>query len=118
MKTAQVKKFKKLLEEKKVELEENLSTIAKRGTQQKGNWESTFPKFDEDSSLEEASDEVEEYISRLPIEQSFELRLKAIDVALEQIREGNYGICTNCNKEIPIKRLEALPESSTCLKCK
>lgn len=113
-----LQKFKKLLEEKKNELEENLSTIAKRGTQQKGDWESTFPKFDEDSSLEEASDEVEEYISRLPVEQSFELRLKAIDEALQRIHKGSYGTCTNCNKKIPIKRLEALPESSTCLKCK
>lgn len=118
MKTAQVQKFKKLLEEKKIELEENLSTIAKRGTQQKGDWESTFPKFDEDSSLEEASDEVEEYISRLPVEQLFELRLKAIGEALQRIKKGTYGTCSNCKQNIPLKRLEALPESSTCLKCK
>ncbi|MBQ1949595.1 MAG: TraR/DksA family transcriptional regulator [Treponema sp.] len=45
------------------------------------------------------------------------LRLKQIDAALERIRTGKYGICLNCNKEIPQARLEALPYAFLCVNC-
>jgi len=56
-------KFKKALEEKKQSLEGSLSDTANKDSHPAGNWESKFPKFDEDSSLEEASDEVEEFFN-------------------------------------------------------
>lgn len=114
----QQEKFKKLLEEKRVKIERELKSISVRNPNVEGDWQSKFPKFDEDSSLEEASDEVEEFITRLPIEQSFETTLKSIEEALERIKKGGYGICSNCKKNIPTKRLEVLPETDRCLKCK
>lgn len=35
--------------------------------------------------------------------------IKSIDRALEKIDEGTYGICDMTKKEIPKKRLEAMP---------
>ncbi len=44
-------------------------------------------------------------------------RLNMIDVALHKIKEGTYGLCENCNKPIPQKRLLAMPHASLCIKC-
>ncbi len=69
------------------------------------------------SALEEASDEVEEYITRLPLEHSLELRLRDINEALEKIKKGKYGKCEQCGKNIPQERLRVSPEAKKCMKC-
>ncbi len=37
--------------------------------------------------------------------------------ALAKIKNGSYGICEVCGKEIPRKRLEAVPGALCCVKC-
>ncbi len=44
--------------------------------------------------------------------------LKKIDIALGKIDEGSFGICDECNEPISLKRLEARPETTMCIKCK
>lgn len=44
--------------------------------------------------------------------------LQQIDAALEDIKNGRYGICRVCNKEISEERLKAVPTTSICIKCK
>lgn len=44
--------------------------------------------------------------------------LKKIDLALEKIMEGSFGICDSCGGEIGIKRLEARPVTTMCIDCK
>lgn len=41
-----------------------------------------------------------------------------IDEALERLREGRYGICESCGKAIDLARLEVLPFTRQCLKCR
>jgi DnaK suppressor protein len=41
-----------------------------------------------------------------------------IDKALRQVAEGCYGVCEGCRKNIPVKRLEAIPHASFCIDCK
>lgn len=43
--------------------------------------------------------------------------IEKIDNSLEEIKDGKYGICDNCNKKIKEERLELIPYSKTCLKC-
>jgi DnaK suppressor protein len=43
--------------------------------------------------------------------------LKNITAALVRLRAGDYGICHECEEEIPEKRLRALPFATTCLSC-
>jgi DnaK suppressor protein len=43
--------------------------------------------------------------------------LAAIDDALQRIEDGTYGICSNCGKEIPAERLEAVPYATLCIDC-
>ena len=44
-------------------------------------------------------------------------RLEKIDEAIKRIDEGSYGICVECEKPIPKKRLEFLPFALRCLEC-
>jgi RNA polymerase-binding transcription factor len=41
-----------------------------------------------------------------------------IKEALERISDGTYGICENCEEEIPVKRLEVRPVTTLCIGCK
>lgn len=115
----ELQKFKLVLEKKKEELEGSLSSFATKDQTLKGDWDSKFPEFGDDQnvSLEQEADEVQEYITRLPVEHSYELRVQAITEALERMKSGTYGRCVKCKERIPQKRLEACPEAKFCLKC-
>ena len=43
--------------------------------------------------------------------------LMAIEEALEKMEEGTYGICEECEEEIPPGRLKAMPLAKLCLMC-
>ena len=45
-------------------------------------------------------------------------KLKNIDEALLRLEEGEYGICEECEEEIPVGRLKAMPFARYCVKCK
>jgi DnaK suppressor protein len=42
---------------------------------------------------------------------------RAIDSALARLDQGTYGICTDCERSIPIRRLRSLPFAARCLSC-
>lgn len=44
--------------------------------------------------------------------------LKKIDHALTKIDAGAFGVCEACEEEISLKRLEARPETTLCIRCK
>ncbi len=44
-------------------------------------------------------------------------RLNQIDDALKRIEEGVFGVCEECKKSIPMKRLKAMPSARYCIKC-
>jgi len=117
-----INELKKKLEEQKIKIEESLKSFANKDEKLKGDWDTRFPQFDSEkggknADLEKAADEVEEYSTLLPIEYNLELRLKEINLALEKIKKGSYGICEKCGKEIPIERLRIYPEAKLCLSC-
>lgn len=43
--------------------------------------------------------------------------LRDIEAAVQRMRAGTYGICTDCGDEIPLPRLEAWPTSRRCVTC-
>lgn len=45
-------------------------------------------------------------------------KLHSIDEALLRIDEGEYGVCEECEEEIPLGRLKAMPFARHCVKCK
>lgn len=58
--------------------------------------------------------------------QSFTFRLRGrekvflekIDKAIKKIDDETFGICEECEGKISVKRLEARPETTLCIRCK
>jgi DnaK suppressor protein len=50
------------------------------------------------------------------VEHDFAL-LRDIRAAQARIRDGSYGICTQCEEAISPKRLKALPWAACCIDC-
>jgi len=68
---------------------------------QSGDW----PQVDGERDLAQALDERET------------AELRAIDDALERIRQGTYGQCVDCGVDIPTARLHANPTALRCIDC-
>lgn len=45
-------------------------------------------------------------------------KLHQVDEALLRLEDGEYGICEECEEEIPLGRLKAMPFTRHCVKCK
>ena len=112
-----IEELKEKLETEKESIQKELENFSKKDDQPKGDWETRYPNR-ENGTMEEEADEVQEYGNTLPVEYSLELKLKDVNSALEKIKNGAYGICEKCGKEIEEKRLKAVPEAKMHLKCK
>ncbi len=44
-------------------------------------------------------------------------KLRLIEMALQRLDTGEYGICANCAEPVGAKRLHAVPWAVFCLKC-
>ena len=44
--------------------------------------------------------------------------IKKIRQSLEDIENGEYGVCKDCGEEISIERLKTRPVTSFCIRCK
>ena len=122
MPTISLAKIKEKLLENKISLEKELSGFADKDKKTKDDWDTNYTQFARNGSgsqaMEEAADEVEEYSNRLPVEFSLETRLRDINLALDKIKKGTYGLCEKCEKPIPQTRLAVYPEARTCQKCR
>ncbi len=109
LKKKDLKRFEKILIEKKEEILRNARKTLEHDMM-----------LDSDDLPDEMDLASSEYI------QSFTFRLRGrertfldkIDKALEKINEGTFGICEVCEEPINVKRLEARPETTLCIRCK
>ena len=44
-------------------------------------------------------------------------KLKQVDMAIEKIAEGEYGVCAQCEAAIPEARLKVVPYTEFCTQC-
>ncbi len=109
MNKTQLKKFKKLLELKR----EDIVRRAQRTLSE----DMTLDANDLPDEMDLASTEyLQSFTFRLRgREKTF---LKKIDYALAKIEQGSFGICEQCEEQISLKRLEARPETTLCIRCK
>lgn len=63
---------------------------------------------------EEESDESEDFNNKLAIQKALKDQLNQIDGALNRIRQGTYGTCMKCGKDIEKEILDLVPESEFC----
>lgn len=100
--------FKKRLETRQHDLRRTVSR-----TQQDGR------SADEDTAQDIADKAASSYNKEFLFHQSNADRqlLQMVENALARIREGSFGECISCGKEINPKRLEAVPWTRHCIEC-
>ena len=75
-------------------------------------------KSEVDAEFDEADPGFVEQESALALAGALEHKLASIDHALRLAQNGAYGTCESCGEPIDPARLEAVPETNLCLKCK
>jgi DnaK suppressor protein len=100
--------FKKRLETKQEELRRMVSRIEQDGR-----------AVDEGSAQDVADRAASSYTKEFLFHQSNNDRqlLQMVESALSRMREGTFGECISCGKEINAKRLEAVPWTRHCIEC-
>jgi DnaK suppressor protein len=63
------------------------------------------------------SDAEEAWFNKERMSQHWKLELNRINHALHRIEAGTFGICEECDDEIPLKRLRVRPDAALCLNC-
>lgn len=109
-------KIEKHLLDQKKKLEKELGEFSSKNAHNAEDYNATFPDFgdkEEDNAVE-----VAQYSDNLTLERSLEASLRDVNKALENLKNGTYGICKYCKKSIDERRLEARPTSSACIECK
>ena len=104
----QIKRFRKLLDAKAVEIRDNLQSSAAA---------KTLAHSGEPLNLEELPGQSHEewiFLNRNNIDV---MLLREIEDAVERIEAGEYGICLECEEPISIKRLEAVSWARHCVPC-
>lgn len=104
-----LKRFKKTLEDSRKALLESA-----RKTMEE---ESNFDTDDLPDEIDQASSEyAQSMVFRLRDREKF--LLKKIDRALARLEDGTFGVCERCEEPISLKRLEARPVTTLCIRCK
>jgi DnaK suppressor protein len=100
--------FKKRLETRQQELRRMVTR-----TEQDGR------TVDEDSAQDIADRAASSYTKEFLFHQSNNDRqlLQMVENALSRIREGTFGECISCGKDINAKRLDAVPWTRHCIDC-
>jgi DnaK suppressor protein len=71
-----------------------------------------------DADAEEADPDLFEREKTLTLIRTLEDKLASVERALRLAEKGTYGICERCGEKIDRARLEALPHTTLCVKCK
>jgi RNA polymerase-binding transcription factor len=112
----EMKKYEKLLLAKRAELVEGIEDLRKESA----------------NTIKDATGDLSSYSYHMADlgtdaqerEKKFHLASKSgrllyhIDEALRRIKEGTYGKCQQCGKDISVARLEAVPHARLCIACK
>jgi len=109
MKSKDLARFKKLLEERRAEVLELINNSRQEGL---GVEQADLP-----DEVDLASTEADQSMN-LRLRDREQVLLKKIDKALEKIELGTYGVCERCEEEIGTKRLEARLVAELCIRCK
>jgi RNA polymerase-binding transcription factor len=108
MEKKKLEQFKKRLELRQVELRRMVSR-----TEQDGR------TADDEATQDIADRAASSYNKEFLFHQSNTDRhlLNMVETALDRIRQGSFGECISCGKEINPKRLEAVPWTQHCIEC-
>jgi len=103
-------KMENLLQEEKTEIINTLITNNK-------DFKEIVDGMDPKDLADIASDDIDRRMIEMVGSQELK-RLKLIESAQTRIKQGKYGHCIKCDRQIPPERLEAIPYALMCIDCK
>lgn len=104
MTSQELNRFKKMLEDKQAELEQVLRN--RDGI--------TIEKSPD--ALDEVQNAAERELAIRNLDRESNL-LRNVRAALVRVEDGSYGVCLNCEEDISLKRLAAVPHTPYCISC-
>ncbi|MFZ4453145.1 TraR/DksA C4-type zinc finger protein [Salibacterium aidingense] len=107
---AQINRLNEKLNEQKMENEkvlqgENSESVPEEGTGELSSY---------DNHPADRATELSERETDAALNNQAQAQNEQIEKALQAIKNGTYGICEVCGKEIPYERLELVPETLRC----
>ncbi|MEK7650778.1 MAG: TraR/DksA C4-type zinc finger protein [Patescibacteria group bacterium] len=106
--------WQEVLLKEKGEIEAQLTPLARVNPENKGDWEVKPTGDTEPASRDDVADELEEMDERVEIESELEKRLRDVNLALERIKTGKFGLCEVSGEMIEEERLKVNPAARTC----
>jgi RNA polymerase-binding transcription factor DksA len=70
-----------------------------------------------DADSEEQAIELENSPVLDALDASGHNELTEIDAALERLEGSDFGVCSECDEDIPLDRLQVVPTARTCASC-
>lgn len=113
MNSRDVKKFEKLLLAERDRLTGSIKNI-----EDASRYESGRDNSGDLSSYAESGTDNFELETALNIASGESNWLIEVTEALRRLKDGTFGVCEGCEKEIPRKRLEVFPSAKYCVACK
>ena len=110
----QIAKLREMLLDKREQLNGEVASLQRDAA---SSTESTETSKSPLNPAENASDTFEQDFAFLSIE-SEEKLLALVENALTRIKDGVYGLCDNCDAEIPLDRIEFMPWAGLCIACR
>jgi len=110
---ARYEELKRELEVRRKELQRNL-VVKLAGVRANSGCDGKRP--DSLDEAEASASDLQQEVGVTLTEMTAEV-LRRVDEALARLASGVYGVCVECNAEIPTKRLTALPFAVRCREC-
>ena len=79
--------------------------------------QSELDRVDSQAEMVDIAQSLEQIGRNSSIQEQERRELQAIDQALARITQLKFGVCEDCDEEIPMKRLLAVPEARLCTRC-
>lgn len=111
-----VQRYEQLLKQSKKELENQMKTLSLQGADPLKESVGELSSYDNHPA--DMATETFEREKDLGLKGNAKIMLMKVNHALDQIKNGNYGICEKCGKPIDEERLEVLPYTTFCVDCK
>jgi len=100
-------RFRKAMLKRKAELERVLASNIKEFREDENRAVEVVER-----AANEAADDLAAGLAEIESAQ-----LAQIEQALRRLEEGTFGLCVECGKPIPQKRLQLLPFATHCIRC-
>ncbi len=108
-----IEKMKARLKARQIELQESISGL----TQAYPTPVDPITANEEPHDTEDAAVDITEQEQEQAIQVNQQALLTEIEGALARIDQGTYGLCVECGRPIPEKRLEAIPWAARDVQC-